>query len=206
MTASIAQSRVRFPGLAAAAAAIWLIVAIAAGATGFFLRLPFPGPQLIMLSLVVATLAAGLANTRLRAWIDAIPLRLLVGVNAIRFIGISFLVLAARGLLDPVFAARAGWGDITVSILAIALVATGDPRTPARRLVYHGWNALGLLDLVVAVGTATAVTLQGTTPGVEAILTFPLSIVPTFLVPLFLANHVFIFRRLVAVGGGSAAR
>ncbi len=50
---------------------------------------------------------------------------------------------------------------------------------------------------MVAVGTATAVTLTGATPGVERVLTLPFSIVPTFLVPLFLANHVFIFRRLV---------
>src|ERR1043166_7742779 len=77
----------RLPGAAAWAAAVWLILAIAAGATGFFLRLPFPGPQLIILGLVVLTLAAGLVPSRLRAWIDAIPLRVLVGVNATRFIG-----------------------------------------------------------------------------------------------------------------------
>jgi len=56
---------------------------------------------------------------------------------------------------------------------------------------------VSFLDLVVAVGTATVVTLTGVTPGVERVLTLPFSIVPTFLVPLFLANHVFIFRRLV---------
>jgi hypothetical protein len=179
------------------AATVWLILAFAAGATGFFLRLPFPGPQLIILGLVVLTLVAGLVPSRLRAWIDAIPLRVLVGVNATRFIGITFLVLAAQGQMNQTFADRAGWGDIATAILAIALVVTWAPITPARRLLYHAWNAFGFLDLVVAVGTATAVTLSGATPGVERVLTLPLSIVPTFLVPLFLANHVFIFRRLV---------
>ncbi len=95
------------------------------------------------------------------------------------------------------FADRAAWGDIATAILATALVVTWAPITPARRLLYHAWNAFGFLDLVVAVGTATAVTLTGATPGVERVLTLPFSIVPTFLVPLFLANHVFIFRRLV---------
>ena len=196
MTASTLPAP-RLPGAAAWAAAVWLILAIAAGATGFFLRLPFPGPQLIILGLVVLTLVAGLVPSRLSAWIEAIPLRVLVGVNATRYVGIAFLVLAAQGQMNQAFADRAGWGDIATATLAIALVVTWAPITPARRVWYHAWNAFGFLDLVVAVGTATAVTLTGATPGVERVLTLPLSIVPTFFVPLFLANHVFIFRRLV---------
>ncbi len=188
----------RFPGAAAVAVAIWLGLALSAGATGFLLRLPFPGPQFIILTLLAATVAAGLVPSRLRAWIDAIPLGVLVLVNATRLIGISFLVLSAQGRLNAAFAARAGWGDIAAALLAIALVAAGDPRTAGRRLLYHAWNAFGVLDLVVAVGTATAVTLQETAPGVAPLLALPLIIVPTFLVPLLLANHVFIFRRLVA--------
>lgn len=195
MTASTLPAP-RLPGAAVLVATLWLILAIAAGATGFFLRLPFPGPQLIILGLVVLTLVAGLVPSRLRDWIDAVPLRVLVGVNAMRFVGIAFLVLAAQGQMNQVFADRAGWGDIATATLAIALVVTWAPITPPRRLLLHAWNALGFVDLVIAVGTATAVTLTGATPGVERLLTLPLSIVPTFLVPLFLANHVFIFRRL----------
>jgi hypothetical protein len=118
---------------------------------------------------------------------------MLVGVNVIRFVGIAFLVLAAQGQLSPVFAGRAGWGDTAVAIGAILLVLAGTPRG-----ITHVWNAFGVLDLVVAVGTATAVTLNGTIPGVASVLTLPLSLVPTFFVPLLLANHVFIFRRLLA--------
>src|SRR5437762_6468392 len=147
MTASTLPAP-RLPGAAAWAAAVWLILAIAAGATGFFLRLPFPGPQLIILGLVVLTLVA--VPSRLSAWIEAIPLRVLVGVNATRFVGIAFLVLAAQGQMNQVFADRAAWGDIATAILAIALVVTWAPITPARRRLYHAWNAFGFLDLVVA--------------------------------------------------------
>src|SRR6266566_8120988 len=146
MTASTLPAP-RLPGAAAWAAAVWLILAIAAGATGFLLRLPFPGPQLIILGLVALSLAAGLVRGPLRDWIDALPLRALIGVNALRFIGIAFLVLAARGQLNPVFAARAGWGDIAVATLATLLFFTG-----ARPALVHLWNAFGFLDLVVAVG------------------------------------------------------
>ena len=114
MTASTVSAP-RFPGAAAVAATVWLGLAVAAGATGFFLRLPFPGPQLIILALVAVTLAAGIIPSRLRAWIDALPLRVLVGINATRFIGIAFLVLAAQGQMNQVFAERAAWGDIATA-------------------------------------------------------------------------------------------
>lgn len=191
----------RFPTAAAAAVTAWLGMALLAGATGFLARLPFPGPQLIILALVVGTVAAGTAVPTLRAWIDALPIRALIGINVFRFIGIWFLVLAARGQLAPVFANRAGWGDIVTAALAIGLIAAGDPRTRTQRPLAHAWNAFGLLDLIVAVATATWVTMHGVTPWVRPVLAVPLVVIPTFFVPIFLANHVFIFRRLLAAHG-----
>src|SRR6267143_3664366 len=133
----------RLPGAARAAVAAWFGLALLAGATGFLERLPFPGPQLIILTLLVGTVAAGTAVPTLRAWIDALPLRALIGINAFRFIGITFLVLAARGQIAPVFAQRAGWGDIATAALALVLVALGDPRTATRLALAHAWNAFG---------------------------------------------------------------
>ncbi len=187
-----------FPRAAGIAVTAWLALTLVAGATGFFVRLPFPGPQLIFLALFAATLVAVTAVPALRAWVDALPLRTLIGINAFRFIGITFLVLAARGQIDSVFAARAGWGDIATATLALILVAAGEPRTSRQRGLTHAWNVFGFLDLVVAVGTATAVTLQGSTPGVAPVLSLPLVLIPAFVVPVFLASHVVIFRRLRA--------
>src|SRR5438046_8866042 len=119
MTASTLPAP-RLPGADAAAAAGWLALAIAAGAAGFVLRLPFPGPQLIILGLVVLTLVAGLVPSRFSAWIEAIPLRVLVGVNATRFVGIAFLALAAQGQMNQVFADRAAWGVIATAVMATA--------------------------------------------------------------------------------------
>jgi len=192
----------RLPTGARVAAIAWIALSLLAGATGFLARLPFPGPQLIILSLFAATLVAATSVPALGAWIDALPLRVLVGVHATRFVGIAFLVLAARGRLDPVFAARAGWGDIAVAVLALVFLAAGEVRSRLHRGLLYAWNTFGLLDLVVAVATATAVTLRGATPGVTPVLSFPLVIVPTFFVPIFVANHVIMFRRLLAAGRG----
>jgi len=197
MTASTITAP-RFPRAAGIAVTAWFTLALLAGATGFLARLPFPGPQAIFLALFAATLVAATSVPALRAWVDALPLRTLIGINALRFIGITFLVLAARGQIDSVFADRAGWGDIATATLALILVAAGEPRTSLQRGLTHAWNALGFLDLVVAVGTATAVTLQGSTPGVAPVLSLPLVLIPAFVVPVFLASHVVIFRRLRA--------
>src|SRR5436309_15575942 len=104
MTASTIAAP-RFPRAAGVAVIAWIALALLAGGTGFLVRLPFPGPQLIFLALFAASLAATSVPS-LRAWIDALPIRTLIGINALRFIGITFLVLAARGQIAPVFAAR----------------------------------------------------------------------------------------------------
>jgi len=195
MTASTITAP-RFPRVAGVAVTAWLAVVLLAGATGFLARLPFPGPQLIFFALFTATLVAATTVPGLRAWVETLPLRALIGINALRFIGIAFLVLAARGQMASVFAARAGWGDIATAALALVLVAAGEPRTPLHRGLAHAWNAFGFLDLVVAVATTTAVTLSGTRPGIAPVLDLPLVVIPTFFVPIFLANHIIILRRL----------
>ena len=184
MTA-IAQPTQYVPRGAVVTAVTWLVVAVIAGATEWFARLVFPVGQLIILGLTAGVIVATLAPTSFRDWLDSVPLRWLVGINISRFIGITFLVLAAQGKLNPVFAFRAGWGDIIVAAAAILLLTVSAPR-----FVLHAWNLFGVLDLLTAVGTASIV------PDVRALLTFPLSLIPTFAIPVLLANHVLIFRRL----------
>ena len=197
MTASTLATP-RLPPVASVALAAWLGLVLLGGATGFFAGLPFPGTQVIILGLVVATIVAGFAVPALRAWIDGLPLRALISINVFRMVGFVFLAYAARGQLAQVFADRAGWGDIAVGALALVLVAAGAPRTALHRGLTYAWNALGTLDLVTAVVTATFVGIRGLTPGVQALLSLPLVVIPAFLVPIYLATHVFIFRRLVS--------
>lgn len=200
MTTSSTTIAPRLPRGVLPATLVWFALAIVAGATGFIARAPFPLPQITILVLVIATVFATTGIPALRVWIDALPLRLLIGINAFRFIGIAFLVLAARGELAQVFADRAGWGDIATAAVAIVFLGLGDPASPGRRFLLQAWNVFGFLDLVVAVGTATWVTLHQVTPGVGRVLSLPFSVIPLFFVPIFLADHVIIFRRLVARG------
>src|SRR5438094_2200769 len=107
MTAST-MTAPRFPRAAGVVVTAWVVLALLGGATGFFVRLPFPGPQLIILGLLAGTLVAASSMPALRAWIGALPLRALVGIKALRFCGRPLLVLAARGAVAPRLPARPG--------------------------------------------------------------------------------------------------
>jgi len=164
---------------------VWFVAALLLG-PWLFVALPFPGPQLTVIALAVLAIVA------VSPWFETLSWRTLVGMHAVRLIGIAFLILSANGVLAPVFAHRAGWGDIIAALGAIGLVFAG----PRPKWVAYAWNSFGLLDLIVAVGTATLVGRSGAIPGVEPLAHLPLNLVPTFFVPLLLASHVAIFRRV----------
>lgn len=176
-------------------AATWLLLAVAFSAVGGLARLPFPGGQFVILALTAAAILAVSSGGPVRAWVDSLSINTIVGFHAIRLVGVVFLVLGARGLLAPEFATRAGWGDIAAALGAIALVAVPAIRT---RWLLNVWNVFGLLDLIVAVATATIVVATGRIPGVQPILQLPLSLVPLFFIPVLVASHIALFRRINA--------
>jgi len=173
---------------------VWLAVATAVGFTGVIGAVPM-GPQLIALTLTVVAVFVSSRVAAVRRSVDALPIQALVGVHIARFVGIAFLVLGARGELSPLFAERAGWGDITTAAIAGVLLLIGLARTiPPRVLI--AWNVFGMIDLIVAVTTAAFVVVRGDVPGMEPLLRLPLVLVPIFAVPLLFATHIALFRRL----------
>ena len=90
---------------------LWLGLALALGASGVLTAFPPPGPQLLLLGLTALTIWAGTRAGPIRDWIDRLPLQAFPALHLIRFVGISFLILAARGELSATFANAAGdWG------------------------------------------------------------------------------------------------
>jgi hypothetical protein len=177
----------------------WLAVAVVVAASGRLAAIPFPGPQLVLVGLAALVLFLGTRVGSVRAWVEHVPLRVLVGVHVVRLVGFAFLALSGRGLLSPVFAERAGWGDIVTALGAAALVLSGDPRTPRHRALYFIWNTFGLLDFVNVVGTAAWIGMRGIEPGLAPLVRLPFSLLPTFFVPILMASHVFVYRGLLAM-------
>ena len=178
-------------------ALVWLVAATVVGATGALAALRAEPLILGVLLTVVAVVVTSRVPS-MRQAVDAIPVRALVGIHALRFIGIVFLALAARGELSAQFGQRAGWGDIAVASMAVVLALIGPGSGGARRGALLTWNTLGMLDLLAAVGTAALVIGRGDSPGMEPLLRLPLLLVPVFAVPVLLATHVALFRRLLA--------
>ena len=173
----------------------WLLVATGLGAAGIVRTLRPPAAPLVVFGLTVVVLAAGWLLVGFRAWLSAIDERWLVGLHLTRFVGAYFLYLYGQGQLPYAFAVPGGWGDIAVASLAAILLVAGPPRDARRRWAYIVWNVFGLADILYVV--VTAARLATADPeSMVALLRLPLSLLPTFLVPLIVASHVVLGVRL----------
>jgi hypothetical protein len=179
----------------------WLGLAVILGAAGVVRGLPPPAIPVVLFALTALVLAAAWRVAGFRAWLAAIDARWLVGLHLTRFVGFYFLYLHGQGRLPYAFAVPGGWGDIAVAALAALLLLAGPPRGAWRRRAYIAWNVLGLVDILFVVATARR--LVATDPGSMAPLQeLPLSLLPTFLVPLIIAGHVVLGLRLARRGVG----
>jgi hypothetical protein len=192
--------------------AAWLLIALAAGAAGVFQsapsRPPFPllgavtGPPLLFAALYRT-------SDRFRGFVLRMDLRLLTAIQSWRVIGGMFLVLYAFGLLPGLFALPAGIGDVAVGLAAPFVVLAMVRGAPRWRRQVAWLNVAGLIDFVGAVGTG--VLTSNTSLGILAdgatrasLGALPLSLVPTFAVPLWTIFHMASLLQLRR--GGKAPR
>jgi len=177
--------------------AIWLLAIVAAGAAGVFEAGRGRPPLRLLAALVVPPalfLLAYRISTEFRHFVLGIDLRLLTAVQIWRVIGGTFLFLYAFNLRPALFAFTAGLGDVAVGVAAVfVLLAMIDGRPNWRRRVLL-LNLGGLLDFIGAV--ATGVLTSNSSLGFFAPATpmpsmgmLPLSLIPTFMVPLWIVIH-----------------
>lgn len=172
----------------------WLLTAVAAGRLHWLERLPSPAIQGILFFLTALLVLAYRSIAPFRAWIDGLDLRSLVLLHVTRLVGIYFLVLYRRGELPYAFAVPGGIGDIIVAVSAIVIVLL--PLTESGRLrAITIWNVVGFIDIMLVVFSAARIGFSGGY-GLQPLTRLPLSLLPTFLVPLIIASHIAIFARL----------
>lgn len=183
-------------GVVLAAAGVWLLVAVLIGASGWLESLRAPAPQLVLVGATLALLVTARAWRPLRRVVETADLRLLVLPHLTRFVGFYFLALHARGELPWAFAVPGGWGDNVVAATGLGLVLLVRPESSRGRAAYLVWNVAGLLDILGVVATAARLAFREPA-SMRALLTLPLSLLLTFVVPLVIATHVWMLARLL---------
>lgn len=161
-----------------------------------------PGLGVAVVAPVIVLVGGVLVSPSLRHALRSIPLSALIGVNAIRILGVTFLVLYGLGRLPFPFAPVAGWGDILAGVTAVPVAWFAYKLETSARPVVWIWNTFGLLDLVAAIGLGV-ISAPGPTqlifaePGTTIMTTLPWLIIPAFLVPLLASTHLAVFYRLI---------
>ena len=150
-------------------------------------------PPLPILLAVVMPIAVFLVwigiSPEFRRFVFSLDPRTLTLLHAWRLGGFTFLTLYAYGILPGLFALPAGLGDMAIGATApfVALRLA----SPNHRTTFLRWQALGILDLVVAVSMGGLVSfLAPVGPRPFAMSVLPLSLIPTFAVPLLLILHI----------------
>jgi len=186
----------------------WLAVAVVLAVAGFY-RGAYGRVPTLQFGVLVPLLIGALALRRsqvLSRVVDAVPQSWVIGAQVYRVVGITIVVLGATGELPGVFAWPAGFGDVAVGLLAamVAWVASRDSR--GRSWMIGAWNVLGLADFAVAFATGFLSSpspfqrLAFDHPNV-LVSTFPLVLIPTFVVPVSVLLHVV---SLMKLGRGRA--
>jgi len=193
----------RVKALTVATLSLWFLLALGCSLLGVFdskQRPPIPLGAAAILP-VVAYAICYLRWAEFRQFVLAANLRVLTLAQTWRVGGVVFLILHHQGLLPGVFALPAGWGDIAIGATAplVAWAISSKKRFPKE--IFVSWNVLGMLDLVMAVtlGILASASPLGVLAGeitTQMMGTFPLSMIPTFFVPLLIIFHLIALGRV----------
>jgi hypothetical protein len=177
----------------------WICFAV--GLSRWFHNATAPAVAVTVWTLTALVLFACWKLTPIRVWALNVDLRWLLLFHLTRLVaGVYFLALCQCGQLPCAFARPAGWGDIMVAILALAVV--GAVRTEFAKTLLLIWNTIGFIDIIFVVFSALRFGLKNF-QSMHPLRELPLSLLPTFLVPLIIASHILIFARLAQTRIGS---
>lgn len=176
--------------------AVWFAVALWLAWAGAFQGLSNRIPTIQFALLVPILLGWWFLRSRPgRHLLSVVPAQWVIGIQVFRALGAVFLILLAAHRLPGAFAWPAGVGDVAVGLLA-PLVALQYARRPAESVgIAVAWNVLGLMDLIVAVGTGfitspSPLQLLAFDAPNDLITAFPLALVPAYLVPVSVILHL----------------
>ncbi|BCQ56987.1 hypothetical protein [Burkholderia gladioli] len=183
---------------------IWFAGVAGVGASGILVG---GGPAraaglgiLVVVPILVLSAVAFLSGRQMKR-IKEVELLPLILVQALRILGVIFVILFAADRLPAPFAPLAGYGDMLVGVLAVPLAWAVTSRKAPPRLPIYFWSALGIGDLINALvlGVLSAPgPLQIFNDGASSFIMpmLPWILIPGFLVPAFFFLHLVVLVKL----------
>ncbi len=190
------------------AALIWFLVALGLGATGALEAGPDDPPWALVAAAAAPLIAACLLYLRfgdVRRFALALDARNVTLAQTLRLAGLAFVFVGPGAGLPQLFAAVAAWDALLIGATAPFVAFVMLAHRPAPKGTFALWNVLGLFDLgvlsalVVVTGPSAWGRLAGEATA-AAMAALPLSLVPTFLVPLFAILHLIAFVQVLSPG------
>jgi hypothetical protein len=172
--------------------AAWFLLVLGMSALQLFRNPPNTPPLALGLAALIPLSIFALwfgASAGFREFTLGLDRSVLTMVHTWRVGGFVFLVLYTYNLLPGMFALPAGWGDIAIGLTA---------PWAARRLSDNNhrgsfivWQVFGMIDLIAAVALGTTAGFFHPTGIPSSVMTeLPMSLIPTFAVPLLLILHI----------------
>jgi hypothetical protein len=183
---------------------IWFLLAFVGGMKGIFYQ-PNEPPLYVGLFVLVPIIGftySYAASKRMRYTVNRIPLWLITFAHAWRFVGIGFVVGAIINIVPPQFGYPEGLGDVITAIFCIPLAFAIRRKSlwPRLRTAFIAWNVFGLIDLLSAISlgilySPSSFGVLRTDISTAAMTEFPVNLIPTFFVPLFILLHILALSR-----------
>lgn len=174
---------------------MWFLIALIIGASGLIASIPPPFPQAVLVFLVSLLLILLWKSISFGRWSLNVDIRVLLLIHLTRFVGIYFLILYSRAELPYDFAVIGGWGDIIVAATSLLVLLFSPTSGLIGFVIYFVWNLFGFIDILFVVITAGRLAIANP-QSMMALTKLPLSLLPTFLVPIIIYSHIVFIIRL----------
>lgn len=177
----------------------WLGAVLALSLAGKFDAPPGAPPLANLLALLIPILIYAIdrrfLNSRLLSGIHNLDVSTTIYLQTLRVVGVVFLIAYANGHLPSGFALPAGLGDVAVGLAAPWVAGNLMAGKPYAIALARLWNYLGLFDLVDAVSmgvthTYSPIGIFAQSVSMHPLTQYPLSLIPTWIVPLAILLHL----------------
>jgi hypothetical protein len=183
---------------------IWFVAALIGGVMNAFNQADLPPIPLgvFLLLPIIGFIVAYVSSLRLRHALDQIPLWVMTIAHVWRLVGLGFVIGAVMHFLPPQFGYPEGLGDVIAALFCVplALAIRSNRHSPRLRAAFVVWNVYGLIDLLSAISIGILYSngplgVLRTDISTVQMVTFPINLIPTFFVPLFILLHLLSLKR-----------